>query len=81
MLYNVTEQLKGAKTCAEEADRRALEAARRFRGAEEARVAGEGEKRRVDEVCVLSCVLSCAVTCAVLCCAAPLLCLVVGNWC
>ena len=51
MLYNVTEQLKGAKTRAEEADRRALEAARMFRGAEEARVAGEGDKRRVDEVC------------------------------
>src|ERR1700735_860464 len=50
MLYHVTEQLKHEKQRADDADRKALEAAHRFRSADNARVLAEQNATRADQV-------------------------------
>jgi hypothetical protein len=52
MLYNVTEQVKNEKQRADNADRKALEAAHRFRNAENARIIAEQNATRTNEVIV-----------------------------
>ena len=50
MLYTVTEQLKNEKQRADSADRKALEAAHRFRSADNARIISEQNATRTNEV-------------------------------
>jgi hypothetical protein len=50
MLYSVTDQLKNEKQRADDADRKALEAAHRFRNAENARIVAEQNATRANEV-------------------------------
>ena len=50
MLYNANEQLKNEKQRADDANRKALEAAHLFRNAENARILAEQNAKRADEV-------------------------------
>jgi hypothetical protein len=50
LLYTVTEQLKNEKRRADESDRKALEAAHKFRNAENARIIAAQDATRANEV-------------------------------
>jgi|SRR5882762_9221418 len=50
MLYSITEQLKNEKQRADDADRKALDAAHRFRAADNARILAEQNVTRSNEV-------------------------------